>query len=108
MRHPPLENVIANAQEKIAAGKPIHQAFLESPLIPPLIPRLIAIAEEGGKLSSMMQQIAQIYEDELEKMLARFATLAQPILLLALGAIIGFVLLSVLLPMTDVSSFAAG
>lgn len=108
MRHPTLEAVIAKAQEKIAAGEPIHKTFLNHPLIPPLIPRLIAIAEEGGELSSMMQQIAQIYEDELEKMLAHFATLAQPILLLVLGAIIGFVLLSVLLPMTDVSSFAAG
>lgn len=108
MRHPTLEAVIARAQEKIAAGEPIHKPFLNHPLIPALIPRLLAIAEEGGKLSFMMQQIAQIYEDELEKMLSRFASLAQPILLLLLGAVIGFVLLSVLLPMTDVSSFAAG
>lgn len=106
MRHSTLEQVIGSAQEKIAQGESIHSTFENNPLIPPLIPRMIAIAEEGGKLPFMMKQIAQIYEEELEKTLTHFAAVAQPALLLILGAVIGFVLLSVLLPMTDVSSFA--
>ncbi len=69
---------------------------------------MLGIAEEGGKLPFMMGQIAQIYEEELERSLAHFTTVAQPVLLLVLGAIIGFVLLSVLIPLTDVSSFATG
>ncbi|MBU6446013.1 MAG: type II secretion system F family protein, partial [Verrucomicrobia bacterium] len=104
MGHPLLEAVIAHAEEQIAQGESIQKTFENHPLIPPLIPRMIGIAEEGGKLPFMMQQIAQVYEEELEKTLTQFAALAQPILLLVLGAIIGFVLLSVLLPMTDVSS----
>ena len=106
MGHPPLEAVVALAQEKIAQGEPIHTTFEKHPLIPPLIPRMIGIAEEGGKLPFMMKQIAQIYEEDLEKTLTQFGAVAQPVLLLILGAVIGFVLLSVLLPMTDVSSFA--
>jgi general secretion pathway protein F/type IV pilus assembly protein PilC len=108
MRHPSLEAVIARAEEKISQGEAIHVPFQNHPLIPPLIPRMIGIAEEGGKLPFMMRQIAQIYEEELEKALTHFASLAQPVLLLVLGTIIGFVLLSVLLPLTDVSSFATG
>ncbi len=108
MRHPILERVIQGAQEKIAQGEAIHAPFQNNPLIPPLIPRMIAIAEEGGKLPFMMRQIAQIYEEDLEKTLTQFASVAQPVLLLVLGVIIGFVLLSVLLPLTDVSSFATG
>ncbi len=106
MRHPVLERVIGEAEEKIAQGQAIHTCFQNHPLIPPLIPRMISIAEEGGKLPFMMRQIAQIYEEELEKTLIHFTTVAQPLLLLILGAVIGFVLLSVLLPLTDVSSFA--
>ncbi|MFI5343483.1 MAG: type II secretion system F family protein [Chlamydiales bacterium] len=105
MRHPVLESIIANAEEKISEGEPLHVPFQNHPLIPPLVPRMIAIASQGGKLPFMMQQIAQIYEDELETYLTRFATLAQPVLLLILGGIVGFVLLAVLLPLTDVSSF---
>ncbi|HSX13437.1 MAG TPA: type II secretion system F family protein [Chlamydiales bacterium] len=105
MRHPVLEAVIAKAEEKISEGEPLHVPFQNHPLIPPLVPRMIAIATQAGKLPFMMSQISQIYEDELETHLTRFATLAQPILLLILGGIVGFVLLAVLLPLTDVSSF---
>ena len=108
MRHPLLEVVVANAEKRISQGEAIHVPFQNHPLIPPLIPRMIAIAEEGSNLSYMMRQIALIYEEELEKSLTQFATVAQPLLLLILGVIIGFVLLSVLLPLTDVSSFATG
>jgi general secretion pathway protein F/type IV pilus assembly protein PilC len=106
MRHPVLERVIAEAEEKISQGTPLHVPFQNHPLIPSLVPRMLAIAEQGGKLPQTMHQIAQIYEEELETWLTHFTTLAQPLLLLILGGVIGFVLLAVLLPLTDVSSFA--
>lgn len=104
--HSALESIIQKAEERITQGESVSKPFQDVPLIPPLIPRMLGIAEEGGKLPFMMRQIAEIYEDELERTLRTFSTVAQPILLLVLGLIIGFVLLSVLLPLTDVSSFA--
>jgi len=106
MRHPVLEKIVEHAERAIAQGAQIHVPFIGHALIPPLVPRMLAIAEEGGNLPSMMQQIAEIYEEDLERILTHFSTVAQPVLLLFLGAIVGFVLLSVLLPLTDVSSFA--
>ena len=100
-----LEKVVMQAEVKLSEGQPLHAPFQNHPLIPPLVPRMMAIAQQGGRLPYMMQQIAQIYEEELETLLAHFTAMAQPILLLVLGGIIGFVLLSVLLPLTDVSSF---
>lgn len=108
MRHPPLEKAIAQAEVRISQGESLQKTFAHHPLIPPLIPRMLGIAEEGGKVPFMMRQIAQIYEEELDRNLTQFATLAQPVLLLILGMVIGFVLLSVLLPLTDVSSLATG
>ncbi len=106
MRHPMLEAVVEKAEQTIAEGEPIHAAFKGHRSIPPLVPRMLGIAEEAGNLPSMLQQIADIYEEDMERTLSHFATVAQPALLLLLGAIVGFVLLSVLLPLTDVSSFA--
>jgi general secretion pathway protein F len=108
MKHPPLEKVLATAEVRIAQGESIQATFQNQPLIPPLVPRMIGIAEQGGKLPFMMEQIASIYEDDLEKTLTHFSAVAQPVLLLILGVIIGLILLSVLLPLTDVSSFATG
>jgi general secretion pathway protein F/type IV pilus assembly protein PilC len=105
IRHPLLEGVIASAEQRVSQGEPLHVCFENQPFIPPLVPRMLGIAQEGGKLSFMMRQIAEVYEEELEKSFTHFATIAQPALLVVLGLIIGFVLLSVLLPLTDVSTF---
>jgi general secretion pathway protein F/type IV pilus assembly protein PilC len=107
MLHPVLEQMIQQGELAIAQGMPLHATFLNHPLVPPLVPRMLGIAEESGDLPSMLRQIAEIYEGDIERALTRFSTIAQPALLLLLGAIVGLVLLSVLLPLTDVSSFAA-
>jgi general secretion pathway protein F/type IV pilus assembly protein PilC len=106
MRHSILEKVVQEAEEKMKQGEKLYRSFQNNPFIPPLVPRMLGIAEEGGKLPFMMRQIAEIYEDELEKNLSYISSVAQPVLLLLLGGMVGLVLLSVLLPLTDVSSFA--
>jgi general secretion pathway protein F len=106
LRHPLLESSMKDALQRLAEGETLQDSMKGRPLIPPLVSRMLGIAQEGGNLSSMMHQIASIYEEELEKNLSRITSLAQPILLLVLGAMVGFVLLSVLLPLTDVSTFA--
>ena len=106
MRHSILEKVVQGAEENMKQGEKLYRSFQNHPYIPPLVPRMLAIAEEGGKLPFMMRQIAEIYEEDLERNLLYVSTVAQPVLLLLLGGMVGFVLLSVLLPLTDVSSFA--
>lgn len=107
LRHPGINRSLDLALQQIQEGESLQKALLGKAFIPPLVPRMLGIAQAGGSLAPMMQQVASIYEDDLEKSFARITTLAQPILLLILGGIVGFVLLSVLLPLTDVSGFAA-
>jgi general secretion pathway protein F len=107
LQHPPLEQNMQEVIERLSQGISLERALQGRAFVPPLIPRMLGIAQQAGNLSTMMHQIALIYEEELEQLFARITSLAQPILLLILGAMVGFVLLSVLLPLTDVSSFAA-
>jgi len=107
VRHPALEHIIQQAETAISQGKPVQAPFRDQKLIPPLVPRMLGIAQESGNLPSMLRQIAEVYEEELERGLAYFSTIAQPALLLFLGAVVGFILLSVLIPLTDVSSLTA-
>jgi len=106
LRHPGIEASLSVALQQIEEGETLQGALLDKAFIPPLVPRMLGIAQAGGNLASMMHQIASIYEEDLEKSFARITALLQPLLLLVLGAMVGFVLLSVLLPLTDVSSFA--
>lgn len=67
--------------------------------------RMIEVGEQIGNIGEMLQNIAQIYEKNLDRTLHKITVLLQPILLLFLGIIVGTILLSVLLPLTDMSSF---
>jgi general secretion pathway protein F len=104
LRSPLLEGVVERAEKKIIEGKSLSSELKTSPLIPPLMIRMLSLSEETGKMAPMLHNLAEIYEEELEKNLLQLTTLLQPLLLLLLGLIVGVVLLSVLLPLTDVSS----
>ncbi len=105
MNHPLFEEVVKKAEKKIIEGKQLSRELQSSPLFPKLFIRMLAVSEEAGNISEMLENIGDIYEQDLEKSLTRFTSLLQPIMLLVLGLIVGVVLLSVLLPLTDVSSF---
>ena len=66
---------------------------------------MLTIAEETGNVSEMLESISDIYEEELGRSLARFTALLQPVMLLFLAFVVGTVILSILLPLTDVGSF---
>ncbi len=104
MKNRLLEEVIAHAEQKVGEGKSLSEELKASSLIPPIVPRMLAIAEETGKTAFMLQNISNICEENLEKKLQQFTAFLQPALLLLLGLIVGLVLLSILIPLTDVGS----
>lgn len=104
MGHPLLQEVIEKAEQEVLKGIRFSSA-IASPLLPPLVMRMVAVGEESGQLPKMMHKLAEIYEGELEKTLGRVTTLAQPVILVVMGLLVGLIMMAVLLPLTDVSSF---
>lgn len=105
MRNPFLEEVVQQAEDRIVEGSLLSYELKKSPLIPSLVPRMVAIGEEGGSAALMFHKIAELYEEEVEKTLAQITALAQPVVLVIMGAIVGLIMLAVLLPLTDSSAF---
>lgn len=105
MENPYFEAVIEEAEKRIIEGSLLSVELKKSSLIPRLIPRLLAIGEEGGNTPQMLQKIAELYEEEVEKSLSRVTTLAQPVILVFMGGVVGMIMLAVLLPLTDISAF---
>ena len=68
---------------------------------------MLALSEETGKMGDAFFSLAEIYDEEMEKHLQQLSTFLQPALLITLGAVVGLVVLSILLPLTDVSSFGS-
>jgi type II secretory pathway component PulF len=103
--NPFLEEIVERAEKKIIEGSCLSNEFKKSPMIPKLIPRMLAIGEEGGNIHFMFHKVADLYEEEVEKTLTRVTALAQPLILVVMGAIVGTIMLAVLLPLTDVNAF---
>jgi general secretion pathway protein F len=104
MNHVSFEDAVKQAEEGIIQGRRLSEELKKSGLFPPLMIRMLATAEETGNPTEMLEHVADIYEEQLERTLVQFTNLLQPVMLLILGIIVGVVLLSVLLPLTDVST----
>ncbi len=99
-----LEKVIADAEERILAGSSLSKELSKSDIIPRLVSRMLAVGEDSGTAVPMLRRIADMYEGELEKSLTNLVSMAQPVILVFMGGIIGMVMVAILLPLTDVAS----
>jgi len=102
-----LEKEIESAEHKIIEGSSLSSELMHSRWFPKMVSRMLAVGEDSGSTTIMFNKIADVYEQDIEKTLNRVMALAQPIILIVMGSVIGVVLLAILLPMTDFSSFAA-
>jgi general secretion pathway protein F/type IV pilus assembly protein PilC len=104
IHHIEFEQLMTNAEKGLVRGGKFSTELKKSPLIPSMVIRMIETSEETGRSAEMLLSISEIYEEMLEKMISQFTNLLQPVMLLILGLLVGVVLLSVLLPLTDVST----
>jgi general secretion pathway protein F/type IV pilus assembly protein PilC len=108
MQNATLEEEVRQAEAKIIEGSSLSSELGRSRWFPHMVSRMLAVGEEAGSLVVMLNKVAQIYEEEMEKSLDRVMALAQPVILIVMGTVIGLVMIAILLPLTDVSSFAGG
>lgn len=99
-----VRDVVSRIRSRLLEGESMSATCATSPLLPPLFTRMVALAEESGASTEMFRNLASLYEAEYEKSIQTCVALLQPALLLLLGIVVGGVVLSVLLPLTDVTS----
>ena len=76
-----VQKSIDEAAEKVQAGKALSVALKDKPYILPLIPQMISIGEESGKIDEMLGKAAQVYEDELDEQIKALSTMIEPVLM---------------------------
>lgn len=99
-----IEKAIMRASEKVKGGKPLSTALEVEPLIMSLVPQMIKIGEQSGRLDEMMSKVAQVYEDELDEEIRNISTLIEPILMVVLAIFAGLLVAAILLPVYSLVS----
>jgi type IV pilus assembly protein PilC len=99
-----VEAAIVGARSSIASGRTIADPLIESKVFPPMVCQMISVGETTGALDTMLQKIADFYEDEVDNTVANLMSLLEPAVILFLGVVIGGLVVSMYLPIFKLGS----
>jgi general secretion pathway protein F len=98
-----LMQVIEDARDNIREGQDMAPPLRRSQLFPPLATHMIAVGEKSGKLEDMLLRVADAFETDVETTVQGLTALIEPLMILLMGSIIGFIALSILLPIFQIN-----
>ena len=93
-----LAEVVEKSKDSIAEGRPIAEEFRKSKQYPPIVVHMMSVGELSGNLEEMLSNIAESYENEVDTATSSLISLLEPVLIIIMGLIVGFIVLSILLP----------
>lgn len=92
-----IAQTIAHVHDRLREGKGVAKALEENGTFPPLAVHMIGVGEETGKLNEMLGKIAEAYEGSVQTAVKRFVSILEPLIILLMGTVIGFIVISMLL-----------
>ena len=93
-----IQRAIQNIRAALTAGSSLVEPFKSSGIFSPMVTQMIAIGEKSGKIDAMLEEISKFYDPEIENTIKNLTSLLEPFMLLAMGLMVAFIALSVLLP----------
>jgi type IV pilus assembly protein PilC len=93
-----IEEAILKARGSISEGKTIAEPLMESTVFPPMVTQMVAVGEATGALDTMLNKIADFYDDEVDSAVEALTSLLEPMLMVFLGVVIGGMVIAMYLP----------
>jgi len=93
-----VQKSIDAAAEKVKGGRALSESLKGQDYILPLVPEMISIGEQSGKIDEMLAKAAQVYEDELDEQIRTISTMIEPILMVLLAVVAGGMIAAILFP----------
>ena len=99
-----MQEQFESAAEKVKSGKALSESVQDLDYILPLVPQMINIGEQSGKIDEMIGKAAEVYENELDEKIANISTMIEPFLMVIMAGLIGIVIAGTLLPIYSLVS----
>ena len=93
------EKELLKVKEKVLKGEGLGDSIMNIKIFPPMLASMVKVGEEAGSLDSILDKTADFYDDELEREIQTATALIEPAMIVIMGVIIGFLLISILTPM---------
>lgn len=98
-----LEQVVREAIGSIREGESIAVPLKRSGVFPPMMTHMIAVGEKSGQLEAMLENVSRSYEADVETRVVALTSLLEPIMIVALGGAVGFIAMSILMPLLQMN-----
>lgn len=98
------QEIILATLESINDGNPLSTVMENEPVIPKMVPQMIAVGERTGKIDVVLDKITEFYGRESDKMLSNLSTLMEPVIMTIMGIGVGVMVAAVLMPMYNMAS----
>jgi type IV pilus assembly protein PilC len=99
-----VENAIMSARSSISEGKTVAEPLAKSGVFPSMVTQMIAVGEATGALDAMLSKIADFYDDEVDTAVEALTSLLEPMMMVFLGVVIGFIVIAMYLPIFKMAS----
>jgi type IV pilus assembly protein PilC len=94
-----VANVLLQAQKDVEQGESLAKPMVDHWFFPPLIIQMIQVGESSGELDEMLKKVSEIYDQEVQESSDRMQALIEPVMIIFLSGVVGFIVLSIVVPM---------
>jgi len=98
-----IAGALDSVKERVSKGSDIAEAIRKTGLFPPIVIHIMATGQMSGNIENGLMDIADMYDDEVEMTAKTLTSLIEPVILLIMGAVIGFIVLAILLPIFEIN-----
>ena len=98
-----VEDAILKTSEKIREGRTMAEPLMETGVFPSMVVQMIGVGEQTGAMDTMLNKVADFYEDEVDVAVGALTSLLEPIMMVVIGGIVGVILISMYLPIFDIA-----
>jgi type IV pilus assembly protein PilC len=103
-----ISKAVLESREAVRGGRMLSEPLASSDVFPPMVVRMISIGEKSGALENLLEKIAEFYDSQVKASVKSLTSMIEPILISAMGLMVGGVVLSVFLPILDVVGNLSG
>jgi type IV pilus assembly protein PilC len=93
-----VSDAMANVKREVKEGRPMSEPLTDSKVFPPMVTQMIAVGEETGAVDTMLNKIADFYEDEVNASVKSLTSILEPIMMMGVGALVGVIVIALYLP----------
>jgi type IV pilus assembly protein PilC len=97
-----IEEAMAGVIDSVKRGGTIAAPLAQAPIFPMMVTHMVGVGEETGALDAMLDKVAEFYEDRVDASVKALTSIMEPIMIIVIGSLVGFIVISMYLPLFEV------